>query len=71
MWDMLRRWRTWIVNALAAVLLVVPDIVSAFVGFNWNGIFPEHWMPYVTLALIVLNIWMRPRAAVLPEEAKE
>lgn len=71
MWDTLRRWRTWIVNSLAAVLLVLPDLMSAFVGFNWNGVVPESWMPYVTLALIVLNIWMRPRPAVLPEEARE
>lgn len=71
MWDTLRRWRTWIVNALAGLLLVLPDLVSAFAGYNWNGIVPEQYMPYVTLAIIVLNIWMRPRPAVLPREADD
>lgn len=71
MWDVLRRWRTWIVNTAAALLLVLPDIIAGFSSFNWDGILPENWRPYVTLAIIVLNIWMRPRPAVLPEEARE
>jgi len=71
LWDTIRRWRTWIVNTLAAALIAVPDIMSAFAGVNWNGLLPDDWMPYATLALVVLNIWMRPRAAVLPEETRE
>lgn len=70
MWDTLRRWRTWIVNAFAALILVLPDIMAAFAGYNWNGVVPEKYMPYVTLAIIVLNIWMRPRPAVLPGDAE-
>lgn len=64
----LARWRTWIVNAAAAILLVLPDILNAFVGYDWSGIVPPKYMPYITLAIIVLNIWMRPRPAVLPSD---
>lgn len=68
MWDTLRRWRTWIVNALAALVFVLPDIMTALLGYDWSGILPAKYMPYVTLAVIVLNIWMRPRPAVLPTD---
>ncbi|MDW9880479.1 hypothetical protein GOA90_25155 [Sinorhizobium meliloti] len=72
MWNTLRRWRTWIVNTLAAVLLILPDILAALSGFDWGSVVPAKYLPYLTLAVIVLNVWMRPRPAVLPsdEEAK-
>lgn len=71
-WNTVRRWRTWIFNALASILLVLPEILSAFAGYDWSGVLPPGWMPYVTIAIIVVNLWMRPRPAVLPtdDEAK-
>jgi len=71
MWNTIRRWRTWIVNLLAAVLLVLPEILQAFAGFNWGEIVPPRYLPFVTLGLVVVNILMRPRAAVLPHEAED
>lgn len=68
MWKTLRRWRTWIFNTVMAVVFVLPDILAALAGFDWSGIIPPRYMPYVTLAIILLNIWMRPRAAVLPTD---
>lgn len=68
MWNTLRRWRTWIVNGLAALLLVLPDVLNALAGFDWSGIVPARYMPLVTLAIIILNVWMRPRPAVLPHD---
>lgn len=68
MWNTFRRWRTWIVNVLAAVVLFLPDLLNALAGFDWGSIIPHQYLPYITLALIVVNIWMRPRAAVLPHE---
>lgn len=71
MWNTLRRWRTWIVNTLAALLFILPDILAALSGFDWGSVVPAKYLPYLTLAVIVLNVWMRPRPAVLPgdEEA--
>lgn len=62
LWDTLVRWRTWLVNALFAVLLT-PELLVALLGFDWKLIVPPGFMPYVTLAIIILNVWMRPRPA--------
>lgn len=66
MWKIVRRWRTWILNGAAAVVLVLPDVLAALSGFDWGSVVPAKYLPYVTLAIIVLNVWMRPRPAVLP-----
>src|SRR5690349_21680890 len=63
LWDIVVRWRTWIVNLFAALLLVLPDLVTALMGFQWATVVPKEWMPWVTLAIVVLNVWMRPRPA--------
>jgi len=63
-WDFIVRWRTWLVNVLAGLLLVLPDILTALLGFDWSLIVPKAYMPYVTLAIILVNILMRPRPAV-------
>lgn len=62
------RWRTWIVNTLAAVLLVLPDILNGLVGYDWSAVVPINYMPYVTLAILILNIWMRPRPAAMAHD---
>lgn len=61
----LARWRTWLFNAIAAIIVLLPDIATALVGYNWGDIVPPKYMPLVTLGIIVANIWMRPRPAVL------
>lgn len=63
----LRRWRTYVFNAIAA-LLISPDLYLALVGYDWSLIIPPRLMPYVTLAIILINVLMRPRAAVLPDD---
>lgn len=68
LWDAARRFRTWIFNVLAAVVLFLPDLVNAFAGFNWGTVVPPQYMPYVTVAVIVVNVLMRPRPAVLPHD---
>lgn len=62
-WDKLVRWRTWVVNLIFGVI-ITPDVVLVLLGFDWGVIVPPKFMPYVTLATVILNIWMRPREAV-------
>lgn len=69
MWDTLRRWRTWIVNLLFGVILT-PDLILALAGYNWGLIVPQNYMPLVTLAIIVVNVLMRPRPAVIRKDDK-
>lgn len=66
-WDTFVRWRTWLVNTVFLVLLT-PELVVALLGFDWKTIIPSQYMPYVTLAIIILNIWMRPRPAVVSSD---
>jgi hypothetical protein len=62
-WDVTVRWRTWIVNALLAFAVFLPDLVFALLGFNWGTLLPKEYMPYVGLIVVVLNVLMRPRPA--------
>lgn len=68
--EFLIRWRTWIVNSAAAIVIVLPDILYALLGFNWGEIIPQEYMPYVTLIILILNVWMRPRPAVISSDVE-
>lgn len=65
--ETLARWRTWLVNVVFAILLS-PELVNALLGFDWATIIPRQYMPWVSLAVIVLNVWMRPRPAALASD---
>lgn len=64
----LRRWRTWIFNAAAAAALMLPDILQALAGVYWGDIIPPKYLPYFTLFVVLVNVAMRPRGAVLPDD---
>lgn len=64
----LRRWRTWIFNIVAAVALALPDILQSLGGIYWGDLVPPEYLPYFTIFVVLANIWMRPRAAVLPDD---
>jgi hypothetical protein len=64
----LRRWRTWIVNGAAAIVLALPDVLNGLTGIYWGDIIPPKYLPFFTLLIVLVNIWMRPRAAVLPDD---
>jgi len=66
-WDRLVRWRTWVVNVLFGAILT-PDMILALLGFDWSLIIPPRYMPAITLGIVVLNVWMRPRAAVRADD---
>ena len=71
MWKILKDWfirlRTWIVNVLFVAILS-PDVIMVLLGANWGSIIPEPYINYVTVAIPIINIWMRPRPAVLPSD---
>lgn len=62
-WDVLVRWRTWIVNVVFGAILT-PEVILVLMGFDWGTIVPVKYMPAVTITLALLNVWMRPRPAV-------
>lgn len=71
MWKSIRetviRLRTWVVNVLFVAILS-PDVIMVLLGANWGSVIPEPYINYVTIAIPILNIWMRPRPAVLPSD---
>lgn len=56
------RFRTWLVNLLLAALIVAPDLLNSP---EILAIIPPEYQRWVIAAGFLINIWMRPRPAVL------
>lgn len=54
------RFRTWIVDLLSVLVTLAPEILN-----SPEILLPQEWQRYFLAALFLLNIWMRPRPAVL------
>lgn len=61
----LARWRTWVVNAILVLITLAPEILNAP---EILAIVPQDYQRYFLAGLFVLNIWLRPRPAVLPSD---
>lgn len=56
------RFRTWLVNLMLALLIVAPDLLNSP---EIIAIIPAEYQRWVIAAGFLINIWMRPRPAVL------
>lgn len=59
------RFRTWIVNSLLALAVVAPEIINSP---EILAVVPREWQRWFLVGVFLLNIWMRPRPAVLPSD---
>lgn len=59
------RLRTWIVNLALALVVLLPEIANSP---EILAIVPKEFQRYFLAGLFLLNIWMRPRPAVLPSD---
>jgi predicted cobalt transporter CbtA len=66
-WEALVRFRTWVVNLLAAALIVLPELLNAP---EVLAVIPPSYQKWVFLAALLLNIWMRPRPAVMAKDSE-
>lgn len=66
-WETLVRWRTWLVNTVAALMILLPEILNAP---EVVAVIPAEYQKYVFVAALLINIVMRPRPAALPKEAR-
>jgi len=64
LWDFLVRWRTWLANVIGAVLLALPDLLFLLQAPELMAVLPPGYQKWLALALLIVNIWMRPRPAV-------
>lgn len=62
---MVARWRTYVVNLILAFLVMAPEILNAP---EILAIVPQDYQRMFLAGLFLLNIWMRPRPAVLPSD---
>ena len=56
------RFRTWLANIFFAVLIVAPDLLNST---EIIAIIPAEYQRWVIAAGFLVNIWLRPRPAVL------
>lgn len=61
----LARWRTWIVNVVLAALFALPAILNSP---EILAVIPAEYQRWFLVAAFLINIWMRPRPAVLPSD---
>jgi len=59
------RWRTWVVNMLLVFATLAPEILNAP---EILAIVPQEYQRMFLAGLFLLNIWLRPRPAVLPSD---
>lgn len=58
----LARWRTWVVNGLLALAVIAPELANSP---EFLAVVPREWQRWFLAGVFLLNIWMRPRPAVL------
>lgn len=62
LWERIVRFRTWLVNLLLAIVVVAPDLFSSP---EILALIPENYQRWVIAFGFLVNIWMRPRPAVI------
>lgn len=65
LWEYLVRFRTWLVNIVMALAIVAPDLLNSP---QMLAILPAEYQRYVIAAGFLVNIWMRPRPAVIASD---
>lgn len=59
------RFRTWVFNILMAVWILIPELLKTP---EFVAVVPEKYKGLIVLAVALVNIWMRPRPAVLASD---
>lgn len=67
LWETLVRWRTWLLNSVAALMIVLPDLLNAP---EVIAVIPVQYQKYVFVAALLINVWMRPRPAATKDDAE-
>jgi len=68
LWIAIVRFRTWLVNGVGAMLILLPELLNAP---EVIAVIPQQYQKYVFVAALLLNIWMRPRPAVVKSDVEK
>ena len=67
LWIAIVRFRTWLVNGIGAALILLPELLNAP---EVLAVIPQQYQKYVFVAALLINIWLRPRPAVVKSDVK-
>ncbi|MDW5313719.1 hypothetical protein [Rhizobium sp. PL01] len=59
------RFRTWILNLVLTLAIVAPDLLNSP---EMLALVPAQYQRWVIAAAFLVNIWMRPRPAVIASD---
>lgn len=65
LWELTVRFRTWIVNLVLAVMVLAPELLNSP---EVLAIVPAEYQRWILAAAFLVNIWMRPRPAVIKSD---
>lgn len=65
MWEYLVRFRTWIFNLLLVVVTLAPELLNSP---EILALVPADYQRWFLAALFLINIWLRPRPAVMAKD---
>jgi hypothetical protein len=65
LWEFLVRFRTWVVNIVLAAMTLAPVVLNAP---EILAVVPAEYQRYFLAGLFLLNIWLRPRPAVMAKD---
>lgn len=63
--EYIARLRTWIFNLILVAVTLAPELLNSP---EILALVPSDYQRYFLAALFMVNIWMRPRPAVLPSD---
>lgn len=64
-WETIVRLRTWLFNIVLALLFIAPEILNSP---EILAIIPAEYQRWFLVAAFLVNIWMRPRPAVVSSD---
>jgi len=64
-WETIVRLRTWFFNIVLALLFIAPEILNSP---EILAIIPAQYQRWFLVAAFLVNIWMRPRPAVVSSD---
>ena len=67
LWIAIVRFRTWLLNGIGALLILLPELLNAP---EVLAVIPQQYQKYVFVAALLINIWLRPRPAVVKSDVK-
>lgn len=65
LWRWTARWRSWLWNVFTVAFT---GLLLALATPEVQAVLPKNWLPWALALNAVVNLWMRPRPAVLADD---